>query len=367
MAAPWPGSYLDLLKQQAAAENAQSVISTPSTPAPNASAPAAQSAQQSPPAAVVQQVAKAAVAITMAATQAVAGVAQQATQAVAQTAQTAQQAVTQPKAKSGRATKPKKSRGHPPPPWARFFGRMSAPTRNASAMGQAIGRRVGWAIGSRHGKKNAAATARTAGVVGATILGTMGAIGTIAGAAVAGVMGLKLLHDQIVRMTDGAIASARKLAEVSGPMAAILAERDVQEIRRDMRQGSAQAGSVRNLVQSEQNRKTIAEPIVNAINNMNNNLLAMANVAIEKSVSWGAQALPLLMYFPGISLGVSNILGLAKSKNEGTATELDKAMIDLTQQVSKVNAQGKSLMDIARDAAKEGSGHVVPRGGMPQV
>ena len=65
-----------------------------------------------------------------------------------------------------------------------------------------------------------------------------------AGMTVALAVGFKDATQAVMKWTDEAFASARKLAEVSGSMAYVVANRDIQQMFRDMGRGEATSASV---------------------------------------------------------------------------------------------------------------------------
>jgi hypothetical protein len=103
----------------------------------------------------------------------------------------------------------------------------------------------------------------------------------VAGAAVTGViMAVSAVNDfrkAVVKATEEQLAAARKLAEVSPQMAVIFAQTDVQELKRNIRKGQAQAGSTRELARSDQRRKDAMEPLENALADIKNQTLSVLN------------------------------------------------------------------------------------------
>lgn len=240
------------------------------------------------------------------------------------------------------------------------------PTRRMAGIGRFLGRHAGGAIGRKHswatghktGRPGLAKGARIGGAVGA---GALGGVTAVATGAMLAAVALKMFHDAVNRATEAQISQARHLAEVSGSMAAVMANRDISEMFRDIRKGENQAGSMKELVDAEQKRKNASEPLVNAMENAQNRILAALNETLVPMLNVANNIMEGLKELP---FGVGEaIKRLTEGNNGAGGTELDKAMGDISVQVAKVNAKGQKMLDIARDAAKGGRGRVFPGGG----
>ncbi len=269
-------------------------------------------------------------------------------------------------AKAGRATN-QGQQTHRRGLLGRLGQAVANPTRRMFGLGKAVGGRIGGKLASKNawargasGARAAAAGVRGAAIGGAAVGGVLGGVTAVATAAVLTVVALKMFHDAVNRATEAQIAQAKRLAEVSGSMAAVMAGRDVSELMRDIRQGNNQAGSMKELVDSEQRRKNATEPIVNAIENAQNRILAVLNdsvTTIAKNTNFLLEVLKNLPPFGNI------IRRLTEGGGGDGGTAMDKAMEDITAQVGKVHARGQKMLDIAREAARTGRGRVLPGSG----
>lgn len=219
------------------------------------------------------------------------------------------------------------------------------------------GHRVGRAMGSG-GMKNL--FGRVGGAAGGAI---GGALAGFAAVAVAAGVALKEMHDKVNEMTEEAVRAARKLAEVSGSMAAVMAVRDIKETMRDMRQGEAQAGTMKNLVDAEQRRKDASEPIVNAFENAKNNVLAIANETLVPMLNMVNSILEGMKELPW---GVGEAIKKAMKGDEVKPGGIAGMMPSVMDHAKKLDAAGRSLMDQARTAA-HGGGFAAPSGGTTAV
>lgn len=100
----------------------------------------------------------------------------------------------------------------------------------------------------------------------------------------AGAAALKKFHDAILEATDAAVQAQRRYAEVSGSQAAVFAERDMKELVRDIKHGEETAGSTKQLIDAEQNRKDAFEPLKISIEKLENVMLAIGNNLIAETL-----------------------------------------------------------------------------------
>lgn len=131
-----------------------------------------------------------------------------------------------------------------------------------------IGRGIGKAIGGATARITGR-SAKTAGVMS----GAAGAVGGAVGGVAALTVGFTKATQQVMAWTDAAFDSARKLAEVSGSMAYVVANRDIQQMFRDMGRGEATSGTAMELMQSEDKLKDTLQPIIILLDNIWNTIL----------------------------------------------------------------------------------------------
>lgn len=206
--------------------------------------------------------------------------------------------------------------------------------------GRRIGREAGFLAGMSGG--NAAKLARAGGAVGiaaAVVVGTAEAF-VKARAAVA-------------NWTEAAMESARRLSHVSGSMAAVMAQRDVQDMMRDVKRGEATGGTAQKLMQAEARRKDEEVKIQIAMDNLRNEVLTLANnlfTTFLKPIATGVEF-------------IAKTLGLDSEEPE--AVGLGGLADDAIKAGKAIEASGKKLMDIAAEAAaKFGTGVAGPVGGV---
>jgi hypothetical protein len=84
-------------------------------------------------------------------------------------------------------------------------------------------------------------------------------------------------RNAVQKATTAQLESYRKLAEVSGGMAAVMANRDVTDMIRNMRRGDALAPSAKALSEAEARRKDAAEPMKQILETFKNDLLTLLN------------------------------------------------------------------------------------------
>lgn len=106
---------------------------------------------------------------------------------------------------------------------------------------------------------------------------SLGGFGNVLGAASA----LGAFKKAVESATDGAIAAARKYAEVSASMASVMAQRDVRELMRDREKGDRISSSARTLTNAEQDRKDNTKEIGILGERMWNYALAGGNKLVD--------------------------------------------------------------------------------------
>lgn len=248
--------------------------------------------------------------------------------------------------------------GAPPAGSGGFGGRGSSSSSPASTPAPSgffrsrIHRFKAWRTKARTGAYKAARAfggGRKASVGIGKIAGKAGAVGAVV---VGVVTAFEEARKAIRKWTDEAMATARQLAQLSGSMAVVMAQRDIMEMSRMIRRGEATAGTTQRLVGAESRRKEEELKINIAIDNMKNSLLTVLNDLLAstlKPIATGVAWIAKKFDMPGDveASGLGGALPLAMAEND------------------KMNAAGKNLMDIARAAAM-GKGVVAPAGaGVP--
>lgn len=223
------------------------------------------------------------------------------------------------------------------------FGRMAG-----AVLGRATRRGVG-GLAAR-GVGMAARGAVAAGAAGGAAGGVVG--GVVGGLTLAAVA-LKAFHMAVDRATEGALAAARQYAEVSGSMAAVLAERDLKELLRDQRMGEAQAGSTRALAEAEQRRKDATEPLSNAFADLKNNVLAFGNDVLADVLTPIAEAVKGIHdYFKDEEAKKQQPVGLAAT------------MPSIMDHAKQLDDKVKMMHEESRRAAGRATGFSAPAGGV---
>lgn len=219
------------------------------------------------------------------------------------------------------------------------------------------GKRAGAGLGRSLGME-AGGTARLAGAAGAAGAAA-GVVAIVVAAVVAVVVAFIKARDAVDKWTDQALATARRLAEYSGSMAVVTAERDIMQMMRDVKRGEATAGSARGLVHAEAGRKEEENRIAIVVDNATNNILTVLNDII------GGVLRPIADTMEVVDEAVRKWLGKPKEVGVGgLAATLD----DVADAARKADARGRDLMAIAREAAVRagGPGGAAPSGAAPR-
>lgn len=164
--------------------------------------------------------------------------------------------------------------------------------------------------GGRLGQAYKGAQAKTGrmlggkGVSGMKGLGGLGgglakAAGPV-GVAIAAADALNEFKKAVYAATDAQLASAKKLAEVNGSLAATFAVREVSELKRDMQMAEATAGGVSELAASEQKRKDATLPIDALMENATNKVLGILNDIIAEIADAVTEVIKGIEKIPGV-------------------------------------------------------------------
>lgn len=175
-----------------------------------------------------------------------------------------------------------------------------------------------------------------------------------AGVAFAVVGALANMREAIIKFTNEALREAHKLAEVSGPMAAVFANKEFQDMVRDRAKGDATAASTGRLADADSRRKDAQQPLEVTMTNLKNDLLAGLNNGL-------AEITELLT--DGIR-GFEKWAGVKILDDVGAGMDpYTKAMVDAAAEGKKLD--GRRLADIAEaTAARVGRGHISAPAGM---
>lgn len=181
--------------------------------------------------------------------------------------------------------------------------------------------------------------------------GALGAIAGIGAVAIGAAVALKAFHDAVDQATTGAIEAARKYADVSGPMAAVMAERDLKEMLRNQRMGNAQAAGVKGLADAEQRRKDASEELINASTDLKNALLSVLNDMLADVLK------PLGKFVKEI-----RDLLLGEQKDDIKPIGLAGTMPSVMAHAQALNDTVAKMHQQAHDAAGRASGYSAPSG-----
>jgi hypothetical protein len=180
----------------------------------------------------------------------------------------------------------------------------------------------------------------------------MGAkLGSAAAVVTLVVTAFQMAYEATTKWTEEALDSARKLASVSGSMAAVMAERDIAQMFRDIQRGEATAGTAHDLVTAESRRKEEENRISTVIDNAKNSVLAVMNELIADILRPIADALEEIT--DGL-FGKKDISGVGVAAFEG----------DIRSAAKEMDRAGRTLMDIAREAGARAGG-AAPMGAAP--
>lgn len=236
------------------------------------------------------------------------------------------------------------------------MGRMAYSVKTtAQWAGNLIKRDIG--KGAQIGK--AAGRMAGMGARGAAAAGAVGgAVGGVAAGATVVAVALYEAHKAIVNWTNAAFESMSKLAEASGSMAAVMAERDVRQFVRDQERGEAVAGSAYALMESEDRRKNATAPIENAIDNLRNNALTALNDAATPIIEGIGSGLE---YLKDIFPFLDKIAG--KGDDKPAPWGVVGEMADTIRAMGMDDLETRKMMDeINRAAANVRGGNAAPAG-----
>ncbi len=153
--------------------------------------------------------------------------------------------------------------------------------------------------GGGGGAKAGAAAAEAGGMAGMAGMATK--LAGPVGVAIEAGKALYEFKKAVEQSTAAQLESYRKLAEVSGAMSVVIANRDLRDTLRDMKRGNDLASSAGALADSEARRKDATLPVENAIEKATNSILAVLNDSIAIAANQVNDILELLKKaFPGL-------------------------------------------------------------------
>ena len=228
------------------------------------------------------------------------------------------------------------------------IGNIRQMGQRASAMAKKGVGKAAYGAKRVSGGSVAAAEGAEAGASASKMAGMAGKMAGVVGVVVGVGMALYDAGKAVIKWTDDALESARKLSEVSGSMAAVFAQKDIKDMQRDMQRGDATSGSANNLMNAEAERKDAAMPLMNAMDNATNNVLAWLNGAMVPFINMGTKALEMAKDMP---------FGIGKAFKDLTAGEEPQEMpfgIEARMMAGKageIEKEGQKMMEKARNAA----------------
>lgn len=240
-----------------------------------------------------------------------------------------------PQAPAGEAEKPRAKVG----PWGKVW---RAVKRRSGYSGLRAAVRKGRRLGRATGVKGA-------GTAGGVAGGLAGGVGLVASA-------FNQLKGATERLTDQQLDTVRRLSAVSGSMAAIQAELEVRDIRRDIERGEATAGSAKELADAAADRKDAEAKLGSRLDNLLNPLLAFGNKALGALYDGFNDLLDL-----GGSIE-DRVKDLAAKGEGGGPAPVGLAALeeDVRREADRVGAAGRAMMDLARREASAPAGAARP-------
>lgn len=253
----------------------------------------------------------------------------------------------------------------------KYFGRQpnKAPDMGHGLGGWIKGKLRGGRVGrwTKRGHTFGRGLARTLGMKGkgavglargfAGVAGAAGAASVVATAFIAVAVAVNKAYQAVDHFTEAAMATAKHLSQVSGGMAAVVAQREIGEIMRDMKRGQATAGRAQDLMRSESRRKDQENRLEIVFDNAKNGVLTLLNDMIAGVLKPIADA----------TEAIADVLGMSSSKVEASGVAGMEG--DVGGAMHRHDADAARLMEIARKhaAAAPGGGFAgaAPPGMLP--
>lgn len=244
-----------------------------------------------------------------------------------------------------------------------IVGGLAKRMRSIYSTAHGVFRQVRGGIRSLAGR--GARLARGAKAPGAArfLAGAGRAAGPIA-AIVAAVVAMNEFRKAVEQATEETFEHAKNLAKVSGSMAAVIVERDVRQMLRDIRTGEALAPSTKELADAEHRRKEAMLPIEIAIQDLKNGLLTFGNGAITAFVEPISKAVDEIRKSLGGTTGATPA-GLAWfATTPGMEKVRDEAKAKANAMMAAAVAAGVAGTPAPAGAAAPGGLPFVPPGGL---
>jgi hypothetical protein len=196
------------------------------------------------------------------------------------------------------------------------FGRGTGKAVQAGIGSAGKSLQMGWPVGmaARSGVASAATSALGAG-------GALGAATGVGVAFVAVAAAVWKAIDSVKAMTEEQVNYAKHLSQASGMMAAVVANRDVKEMMRDMEKGNRLSGSMNELFDAEQERKDNTKDIEILGEKIKNGLLTFSNNVISG----------LAKPFNELAAAINKKLGDEEEKPDLTSSEWAEQMLAETR------------------------------------
>lgn len=192
------------------------------------------------------------------------------------------------------------------------------------------------------------------------IAGTVGAvIGKAVGAVISFAEVMLKARNALHAWTENVFQTAERLSQVSGSMAAVVAQRQVDQINRDIQRGEATAGSASRLQKAESGRKEEENKLMITIDNATNNILTVLNNVATPIIAGVNLFVETLKKLPG---PIGDIVRALTKKGEVGDGNLEIIGEQARKEIAMMDVKARSLMDIARAAGRVGGGVIAPAG-----
>ncbi len=212
--------------------------------------------------------------------------------------------------------------------------------------GGRIGAGVGKSLGLGSGATRALAGAGAAAGAAAAVVVAFVAVAKVAWEA----------YKALNHYTEAAMREAQRLSEVSGSMAAIIGERDMMQMMRDVKKGEGTAGSARALMESEAKRKDQETRLEIVFDNAKNSILAVLNDILAN----------VLQPIADVAEFIADNWPWAKREKDDGPKILGDFKNEAIEASRRIEASGRRLLDDAKDASGAFPGRPVgPAGAAP--
>lgn len=188
-------------------------------------------------------------------------------------------------------------------------------------------------------------------------LGKMGGMAAraagVVGVVVAAGEAINTMRKRIEEWTTAAIESKRRLGESSGAMNSVFANKDVQDMLRDMKVGNRLAPSTQKLVEAEGRRKDAQAPFQIAIDQGIDKLLTQFNDGMAIAYEEMRKGINKLIEQLGGKKDFLEALKKNESVNAFDAMTMPGGVVDIAKQVEE---DAKDALNAARDVRDKRAG-----------